>query len=91
MYLVIWYVCSPLQDSCRTIIVRNYCGFNVFGISMQEMEPHEADLRGSRGVFYCGAAFFMMGCCNFYHTVLTIIRKRKVARQRKNIADRKRG
>jgi len=48
-----------------------------------EMEPHETDLRGRRGVFYCGAMFLMMGLCNFYHTVLTIIRKRQVARQRK--------
>jgi hypothetical protein len=47
------------------------------------MELHETDLRGRRGVFYCGAMFLMMGLCNFYHTVLTIIRKRQVARQRK--------
>mmetsp|Transcript_22238 Transcript_22238/g.61713 ORF Transcript_22238/g.61713 Transcript_22238/m.61713 type:complete len:389 (-) Transcript_22238:105-1271(-) len=49
-----------------------------------EMEPHDADLRGSRGVFYCGGMFLVMGLCNFKHTVLTIIAKRRVARQRKS-------
>mmetsp|Transcript_42986 Transcript_42986/g.102052 ORF Transcript_42986/g.102052 Transcript_42986/m.102052 type:complete len:384 (+) Transcript_42986:71-1222(+) len=49
-----------------------------------DMEPHEADLRGSRGVFYCGAMFALMAMCNFKHTVLTIIQKRRVAKQRRH-------
>mmetsp|Transcript_16118 Transcript_16118/g.40956 ORF Transcript_16118/g.40956 Transcript_16118/m.40956 type:complete len:371 (-) Transcript_16118:92-1204(-) len=71
-----------LQISLGTeILVANY-GSILDVTGYLEMEPHETDLRGSRGVFYCGAAFFMMGCCNFYHTVLTIIRKRQVAREK---------
>lgn len=34
-----------------------------------EMEAHESDLRGSRGVAVAGAMMVVMGFTNFYQTV----------------------
>mmetsp|Transcript_39401 Transcript_39401/g.47799 ORF Transcript_39401/g.47799 Transcript_39401/m.47799 type:complete len:383 (-) Transcript_39401:799-1947(-) len=42
-----------------------------------DMEKHESDLRGSRGIFACGFFFFFLALGNFHATFATIIGKRK--------------
>eukprot|EP00884_Botryococcus_braunii_P014814 jgi/Botrbrau1/23333/Bobra.0102s0067.1 len=42
-----------------------------------EMEAHESDLRGSRGVAVAGAMMVVMGLTNCYQTVLTLREKSK--------------
>eukprot|EP01026_Neomeris_dumetosa_P021553 TRINITY_DN1881_c0_g1_i1.p1 TRINITY_DN1881_c0_g1~~TRINITY_DN1881_c0_g1_i1.p1 ORF type:complete len:374 (-),score=46.18 TRINITY_DN1881_c0_g1_i1:129-1250(-) len=44
-----------------------------------DMERHESDLRGSRGVAIAGVLFTFLGIMNFRYTVETIIEKRKIA------------
>lgn len=45
---------------------------------MQDLEPHESDLRGSRGIFLVGALMTYMAVGNFKNTVITIRNKGKV-------------
>ena len=42
-----------------------------------DMERHESDLRGSRGVFLAGVLMCFMGLCNMRNTLATIMEKRK--------------
>lgn len=50
---------------------------------VQEMERHDSDLRGMRGMFIVGALMALMGAMNFFHTSLTVVSKRKAARRHK--------
>lgn len=43
-----------------------------------DLEKHESDLRGSRGVLLVGGLMLIMAICNFRNTVATILQKRKV-------------
>ncbi|CAD7703039.1 unnamed protein product [Ostreobium quekettii] len=40
-----------------------------------DMEAHESDLRGQRGIFLTGSLFALMGLLNFGHTVATFVQK----------------
>ena len=41
-----------------------------------DMETHESDLRGRRGIFLTGLLFALMGILNFWHTVAVFLQKR---------------
>ena len=42
-----------------------------------DMEAHESDLRGSRGVFMAGSLTLFMGVCNMKNTFATLLVKRR--------------
>ncbi|KAK9818394.1 hypothetical protein WJX72_011969 [[Myrmecia] bisecta] len=46
-----------------------------------DLERHESDLRGSRGVSIAGALMLGMALCNFRNTVATILEKRQIRRK----------
>ena len=45
-----------------------------------DMEAHESDLRGSRGVFAAGSLTLFMGVCNMKNTFATLLVKRRSAK-----------
>ena len=51
---------------------------------VQEMERHDSDLRGLRGMFLVGALMALMGTMNFFQTSLTVVSKRKAAKRHKS-------
>jgi hypothetical protein len=53
------------------------------GCFLQEMERHETDLRGLRGMFVVGSLMAFMGMMNAFNTCVTIVAKNKAARRSK--------
>lgn len=51
-----------------------------------DLEKHESDLRGSRGVLLVGVLMLIMAICNFRNTVATILQKRKVKTTMRRVA-----
>lgn len=65
--------------SSRSHFVRGACIVDGHA-GVQEMESHDSDLRGLRGMFLVGALMVLMGTMNFFHTSLTIVSKQKAAK-----------
>lgn len=76
--LLFWL--QGLQANIGFIMVRR--GWSAASAAPSEgwldLEKHESDLRGSRGVLLVGGLMLIMAICNFRNTVATILQKRKV-------------